>query len=165
MRRFFSLSGCLLLVGSISVGLHAQQHGASVKVSIASGPNAGSYTVEGQQPCEIDPSTAKQPRTLKAAVGDPAKVANHRVVGNALFEISLSGAGPLTAIDIDIIFGEPDNVAADYYVTTLPANEQQGSGIATFKEHGSSATLTFQAQTAKGVRFEGTLECYAIRKP
>jgi hypothetical protein len=139
-----------------------QTTGATVKVTIAGGPNAGTYTLQGPVPCMIERQQGERPRTLKAAVAEAAKVANPKTLGNAIFEIPLVAKYPSPLIDIDLIFGEPDNVAADYYVTTL-AETKMGSGNVTVAERGATATLTFQAQTDKGVKFEGVLECHAIR--
>jgi hypothetical protein len=47
-------------------------------------------------------------------------------------------------------------------VTTLE-DEKMGSGTVTVAERGATATLNFQAQTDKGVKFEGVLECHSIR--
>jgi hypothetical protein len=160
MRQWATVSVllALVLVGSV-VG---QTTGATVKVTIVGGPNAGTYTLHGQVPCMIERQQGERPRTLKAAVAEPAKVANPKTLGNALFEIPLVATYPSRLIDIDLIFGELDRVAADYYVTTLD-DEKMGSGTVTVAERGASATLTFQAQTDKGVTFEGVLECHAIR--
>jgi hypothetical protein len=38
-----------------------------------------------------------------------------------------------------------------------------GTGTVTVAERGATATLNFQAQTDKGVKFEGVLECHSIR--
>jgi hypothetical protein len=83
-------------------------------------------------------------------------------LGSAIFEIPLAAKYPSTLIDIDLIFGEPDRVAADYYVTTLD-DSKMGSGTVTVAESGATATLTFQAQTDKGIKLEGVLECHAVR--
>jgi hypothetical protein len=139
-----------------------QATGATVKVTIAGGPNAGTYTLQSPQPCVIEPQQGERPRTLKAAVGEPAKVANPKTLGNAIFEIPLAAKYPSPLVDIDLMFGEPTRVAADYYVTTL-GDEKMGTGTVTVAERGATATLNFQAQTDKGVKFEGVLECHSIR--
>ena len=159
MRQRATLSVFLLLVLGGSVFGQAR---SSVKVTIANGPNAGTYTLQSPVACVIEPQQGQRPRTLKAAVGEPAKVANPKTLGNAIFEIPLVAKYPSPLIDIDLMFGEPDKVAADYYVTTV-ADEKMGSGTVTVAERGATATLNFQAQTDKGVKFEGVLECHAIR--
>jgi hypothetical protein len=154
----FSFFILLALLGSVL----GQTKGASVKVTIAGGPNAGTYTLQSPVPCVIEPQQGQRPRILKVAVGEAAKVANPKTLGSAIFEIPLAANYPSPLIDIDLIFGEPDKVAADYYVTTLD-NAKMGSGTVTVAERATTATLTFQAQTDKGVKFDGVLECYTIR--
>jgi hypothetical protein len=151
----------LLLLALLGSGL-SQTKGASVKVTIAGGPNSGTYTLQSPVPCVIESQQGQRPRTLKVAVGEAAKVANPKTLGSAIFEIPLAAKYPSPLIDIDLIFGEPDKVAADYYVTTLE-DPKMGSGTVTVAERGATATLNFQAQTDTGIRFEGVLECHAIR--
>jgi hypothetical protein len=139
-----------------------QTTGASVKVTISGGPNAGTYALQTPVGCVIEPQQGTRPRTLKAAVGEPAKVANPKTLGSAIFEIPLVAKYPSSLIDIDLIFGEPSNVAADYYVTTLD-DAKMGSGTVTVVERGATATLNFQAQTDEGVKFAGVLECHSFR--
>jgi hypothetical protein len=155
------------LVGIIlcwALAASAQQHGAAVQVTIAGGANAGTYSLKDSRSCQIDTPKGQRSRTLHAAVSDAAKVANPKTLGNAIFEIPLGTAGSASGLlDIDLIFGEPDKVAADYYVTTVSQNGKQGSGTVTFQERGGGVRLTFQAQTTKGVKFEGVLECFDAR--
>jgi hypothetical protein len=160
MRQRATWSFFLLLV--LSRSAFGQANGATVKVTIAGGPNAGTYTLQSPLPCVIEPQQGQRPRALKAAVAEAAKVANPKTLGSAIFEIPLAAKYPSTLIDIDLIFGEPDRVAADYYVTTL-GDAKMGNGSVTVAERGATATLSFQAQTDKGIKFEGVLECHAVR--
>lgn len=153
---FFLLTCCACQV--------AAAQGAAVTVTIANGPNAGTYALKDPRACVIEPQKGSHPRTLKATVSDAAKVANHKLLGNVIFEIPLSAAkGPSSLLDIDLIFGEPDNVAADYYVTSIAEDSKTGHGTVTVTEQGTAASMTFQAETAKGVKFQGRLDCAKVK--
>ena len=154
--------GSVLLLPVLCGSLHGQGKGASVKATIANGPNAGTYALQAPVPCVVEAQKGERPRTLKVAVGESAKVANPKLLGNAIFEIPLTGKYPSPIVDIDLMFGEPTRVAADYYVTTLE-DPKTGSGTVTVVERGTTATLTFQAETDKGVKFSGVLECHTIQ--
>lgn len=162
MPRRSLTSGLALLACLVASSAAAQ--GATVTVTIASGPNAGSYSLKDPRACVMEPSRGTQSRTLKATVSDSAKVANPKMLGNVIFEIPLAASGvPSPLLDIDLIFGEPDNVAADYYVTTISEDSKTGRGTVTVNDKGATASLTFQAETAKGVKFQGRLDCAKVR--
>jgi hypothetical protein len=161
MRWLPVIGGSLLLAGLTPLPGAAQ--GASVTVTIATGPNAGTYALKDPRGCVIEPKKGTHPRTLKAAVSDASKVANPKALGNAIFELPLTGSSaPSPLLDIDLIFGEPDNVAADYYVTTISETSKTGTGTVTIDEKAGAVTVKFQAQTAKGVKFQGVLECAKV---
>jgi hypothetical protein len=140
MRRLPFAYASLLLIPLAPTPGTAQ--GAAVTVTIASGPNAGVYSLKDPRACVIEPQKGTHPRTLKAAVSDAAKVANPKMLGSAVFEIPLATTGAASPLlDIDLICGEPDNVGADYYVTSISETSKTGRGTVTVKERGATASM------------------------
>ncbi len=160
----FGTSLSFVLLACLQAPTFGQVKGSSVKATIAGGPNAGTYTLESSEPCEIQAATGQGARILKVAVGEVAKLANPKTLGIAIFEIPLAATYPSPAIDITLAFGPIDNPVADYYVMTL-TDEKEGIGTVTVTERGATATLSFQAETAEGVKFQGVLECHEVRLP
>jgi hypothetical protein len=130
----------------------------SVHLTVAGGPNAGTYdkstdrggcssglTSKGawgnqlSDPKDADP---KHFNSLQLIVPDPKKP--HEF----LLKV---GFGPLL------------HRGAEYTVETRPAEKgKSGSGTVTVLDKGATATVNFDAKAADGTRFTGTIDCKSV---
>jgi hypothetical protein len=130
----------------------------SVHLTVAGGPNAGTYDkstdrggcssglvgkgVWGNQLSDPKDKDPKQFNSLQLIVPDPKKPGE--------FYVKI-GFGPLM------------HRGAEYVVETRPAEKKKsGSGTVTVLDKGATAAMNFDVKTAQGVKLSGTIDCKSV---
>lgn len=142
--------------------LTAQGVVETVHLVITGGQNAGTYDAQGTRAgCSAG---AEGPNTwgnqLSSTQGDPKAF-------NSL-QLSLPDAKRASAgtpqFMIAVGFGPLMKRTATYTVETRPGQKQAGKGLVTVKDAGATATVTFNAETADGVKLAGQINCQKVTR-
>lgn len=135
---------------------------SAIHLVVTGGPHAGTYDAQatsggcsyglagpkawGNQ-YSIDANDPKQFSSLQLVVPDAKEAAG----GTSHFLMTV-GFGPLMQM-------------ATYDVDTrADASKPQGKGTLTVDDRGGSGKVTFSAQTAAGVKLEGTIDCHTVMR-
>jgi hypothetical protein len=162
---------------------------SAANVTLPSGPNAGTYTIESDEPCTIKPRSDGDPKGFRVNVdtSDRAKSylgAKPHELHAIVIDIPNIGAPHLAELQIDVVFGDPESRKTQgnrYAIDTVPdgatksvaeldeimkngglPRKRTGKGGATLADHGATAALTFWGETAEHVSFKGTVECRRV---
>ena len=160
MRWLRIVSGALSITTLTSTAAAAQ--GANIALQIRDGPKAGLYGLKDRNGCAFEPASGEHLRTLKVMASDPSKAVSPKDLGKAIFNFPLTGSNrPSHLYDIHLVFGQPDNPAADYHVSSLSDSSKVGTGIVEvdLQAPGDSSFVKFVGRTADGVNFFGWIKC------
>lgn len=148
----------LLFLLVLAPALYAAGPVETVHVVIANGPNAGTYDgVTERGGCSAGltgPGSFGNQFSLPKEK-DPKKFNSLQlIVPNA--KQAASGTHDFV---LHVGFGPILNRSAEYKVDTA---KHSGSGVVTVADHGSTATVTFNATTAQGVKISGSIDCKSV---
>ena len=151
-----------LLVSVLAVGGAAQQPVETVHLVVTGGPNAGAYDAQGVRGgcsagLEGPNSWGNQ---LSSTQGEPTAFNSVQLsVPNA----KAAAAGSSQFL-LSVGFGPLMKRTATYAVETRPDKKLAGKGTVTIKDAGATATVTFSAETADGIRLVGTIDCKKVTR-
>jgi hypothetical protein len=159
-------------------------------VTIASGANAGTYSMESDQPCEIHPPADGNPTAFSIRMNTPeyalGKLRNQpTVLGAISVDVpNISSSQHLGELSVSITFGDPQTrrtPGTAHFIDTIPPGATQslkefeellkregevrkrtGRGGAMLADHGASAKLDFWGETAQRVSFKGSIDCRRV---
>jgi hypothetical protein len=162
LSRSAALLAVASLTASLAAPLRAQDVVETVHLVITGGVNAGAYDAQGLRAgCSAG---AEGPNTwgnqLSSSQGDP----------KAFNSLQLSvpdakGAAAGTSHFLLMVgFGPLMKRTATYTVETRTNQKVTGKGTVTVKDAGATATVTFTAETADGVKLTGTIDCKKVMR-
>ena len=184
MRSFdrIVLPGTLLALASVAP-LHAQV-GSEVKVTIAGGAHAGSYSLTSKETCEFQDWMKEEPPrfigSFQTWVGPNSR---RKLKPNEIAEVSLivpEVRSPKPGVlFLTVTFGDLSDRKTPgtfYLVNTVPLETRNdiergmmggdvvaGRGDVKIDRRGDRATVTFWGETKEGVRVDGVIQCPKIR--
>lgn len=134
-----------------------------IHLVVTGGPHAGTYDAQATSGgCSY--GLAKEGawgNQYSIDTNDPGKFSSLQLV----VPNSKNAAGGTKEFLITAHFGAFMGEGTDYTVDTQPASQRpRGSGTVTVEDRGGSGTVTFSAQTADGVKLEGTIECRTVMR-
>jgi hypothetical protein len=137
---------------------------ATAMITVAAGAHAGTFLVRNMDsPCEITEQRAPHPKhQFEASIGGVTP----KIDANALTLLMLiipnaDQRGPIHSFFTSISFGDV-GLGTRYATETRPGKTAGGSGTVTLVPHGQDATVTFDATSADGVSFTGTIQCSGV---
>lgn len=171
----------LLLALAAAGPLHSQVESVG-KVTVSSGPHAGSYTVESPTPCDNRPARQGDPAEFRADVASDDAIRERlngkpRVLTWIRVRVPNLEARHLGELSVSVVFGDPSNrriPGTAYTIDSTPITgadsliaqgtgrqlrKSSGRGTAALQKQGKTSSLTFSGQTEQGVRLDGTVEC------
>lgn len=187
LSRLLSLAGFSLALAAVATPAGTVKTGATV--TVASGPNAGTYSIESVRPCTISPRDDAEPHGFGVDVDTANREkswlgAQPNELGSVQISIPNIRSAHLGELQIAVVFGDQESrktAGPIYSVDTVPegATEQvkevdellkrggaprkrSGKGGATLADNGPTATLTFWGETAAGVAFKGSIDCRRV---
>ena len=119
----------------LATGLLASDVDSAAKLTFASGPNAGTYTLQSDMPCSIGPLVSGDPVGFKARlVSEDLKMSrlSNKPKDLGLIYIRIPNIGSrqhLGELSIDVVFGEPQSrktPGTAYNVDTVPDGATPG---------------------------------------
>ena len=130
---------------------------STIRVTIASGPHAGTY--EMQETCEVNPNSYPALYIMAFTTGTAdAKIPSKM----EFFTASKKGMPDGFVVSLHFRGGGQDR----YEIFAIPrelapgsALSLEGRGTVTVKQTPTGSMATFRGQTKEGVRMEGTLDC------
>lgn len=153
------------------------------KVTVASGPHAGTHTLESNGGCAIRPPRDGGPDSFDVmlSVSEDMKM-SRRADNNYLEMIQVDvpnvDSKHLGELALHVVFGNPKKRLREgiaYSVDTRPDSslddfERQvrgkrplsGRGGAKLRNKGATAMLEFWGETKEGVRIDGTIDCREV---
>lgn len=132
----------------------------TVHVVITGGPNAGTY--DGA----TDRGGCSAGLTGKGSWGSQyslVKENNPKVLNSVQLIVPDAKAAASGAHDffLNVAFGRITARVAEYKIET---DKKSGSGTVTVNDGGATATVTFDATTAAGVKLKGTIDCKSVTR-
>jgi hypothetical protein len=158
------MKALIILIAAIASTL-ASGPATTATVSVTGGPNAGKYDLDAQASCEFSEEKAPKPKhSFYIMLGAPN--ANGRTIKDpkvmTVMFLRVPDADrrtPGSQFLAAFIFGDPSH-GSHYEVETRPGEKAPaGSGSVTIAQHGEAATVSFDAKTAAGIEFKGTIQC------
>ncbi|MEA2235689.1 MAG: hypothetical protein QOC81_413 [Thermoanaerobaculia bacterium] len=151
-----------LVVVSIiaSPALFAAEVKETIHVVITGGANAGTY--DGT----TDRGGCSAGMTGKGSWGNQyslPKENDPKVLNSVQLIVPSAKAAASGTHDfyLNVAFGRITKRVAEYKVDT---EHKSGSGTVTVADHGSTASVTFDATTAAGVKLKGTIDCKSVTR-
>ena len=135
-------------------------------VTVAGGAHAGTYFLRNvESPCEITRENAPRPKhEFDVMVGGRAPSNDSTKLTVLLLTIPDADVkGANTSFSATIIFGDVGH-GTRYEVETRPGHESSGSGTVSLASRGQDATITFEATSANGVAYKGTMLCVDVSR-
>lgn len=157
----------LLALTAVSLALPAgDTDRVTAKVTITGGAHAGTYYLRNvDSPCEINRKNAPAPKhEFDVMVGGQAPSSDSTKLTVLLLTIpdaDVKGANP--SFSATIIFGDVRS-GTRYEVETRPGHDSRGSGSVSLTSRGQDATVTFEATSANGVAYKGTMICIDVSR-
>ena len=145
----------LAVVLTLASATQAAAQAGTIRVTIASGPHAGTYEMAEQ--CELQPNAYPAVNIMGFTTGvQPPKTPR-------TMEFFLASAkGKPDGFVVSVQFLGKDGT---YQIFAIPRELSQsapslkGKGTVTVKQTAAGKTMTFRGQTQEGVKMEGTVVC------
>jgi len=152
----------------------ADTAGVAATLQVASGPHAGKYTYEGTDACIIAASEPATPTGFSVIVmSDRSQLSidlpnvDNAHVNELQIELVIADVKPNqsrknTATTTYTIDTRPDASLAQYQRDERGGKGTSGTATAQLSQNGNTARLSFNAQTAEGVKIDGTIDCRKV---
>jgi hypothetical protein len=134
---------------------HARAQSSSIRVTIASGPHAGTYELKEQCEMQADRYPAVHIMAFTTGVQPPKTPKTME-----FFLASAKGQPDGFVVSVQFL-----GRGGRYEIFAIPrtlspsAPPISGKGTVTVKQTAAGKTMTFRGQTKEGVKMEGTVEC------
>jgi hypothetical protein len=134
---------------------HARAQSSSIRVTIASGPHAGTYELKEQCEMQADRYPAVHIMAFTTGVQPPKTPKTME-----FFLASAKGKPDGFVVSVQFL-----GRGGRYEIFAIPrtlspsAPPISGKGTVTVKQTAAGKTMTFRGQTKEGVKMEGTVEC------
>ena len=133
------------------------QAGDSFEIVIGGGPHAGTYKLPGDNTICMHMKAQKR---FSGAYRD-ADAKDPKTVNSAGINVfNPDDPGPKQG-HVNIRFGDPGDTRGAAYELSIPRDSK---GPLTLARSGKAATLTFQGQTADGVKLQFTAKCGSVNE-
>ena len=142
----------------------------AAKVTIASGPDRGTYDLEVPRlnqdrmgTCRIRPRRDAAGSVVSASFYPPMEGNPGLMEAATTFNVGSSGTTTEVNVVVTFLVGQRPNLdMRAYEVETRPYQTALGRGSATFTRRGSTATARVEAETAEGVKLTMEIQCNAL---
>ena len=148
--------------------------GVQAAVQVASGPHAGKYTYEGADACIIAASDKSKPAGFSVIVmSDRSQLSvdmpdvqsahvNELQIELVIAEVKPNQSRKDTATTTYTVDTRPDSALARYQIEERGAKGPVGKATAQLTQNDTTARLSFDAQTAAGVKVSGSIDCRKV---
>jgi hypothetical protein len=153
LTRAAALTVALILVAVPYVAAQS-----TIRVTIGSGPHAGTYEMSEQ--CEVQPNAYPAMHLFAFTVG----AQNPKAPSTMEFFLA-SGKGKPDGFVVAVVFPIQSGKQPRYEIYAIPpeltpsAPSLRGRGTVTVKQTPTGKVATFRGQTEGGVKMEGTVDC------
>ena len=155
LARAAALAAVLTLASTMQAAAQSSTQSSTIRVTIASGPHAGTYEMAEQ--CELQPDAYPAVHIMAFTTGvQPPKTPRTM----EFFLASAKGKPDGFVVSVQFL-----GKGGTYQIFAIPrelsasAPSLKGKGTVTVKQTATAKTMTFRGQTQEGVKMEGTVVC------
>jgi hypothetical protein len=155
MKTILARAAALAAVLTLASTTQAAAQSGTIRVTIASGPHAGTYEMAEQ--CELRPDAYPALHIMAFTTGvQPPKTPRTM----EFFLASAKGKPDGFVVSVQFL-----GKGGTYQIFAIPrelsasAPSLSGKGTVTVKQTATGKTMTFRGQTKEGVKMEGTVVC------